>query len=216
MCRVPHHLPFQIRVQLGVVSLEHWVKCKDRALEYAGVFNGDCLHLQVFSYRYFYLDFMIFGVYFYFQTFMSCKRFNWEFLTLELSYILRLVTFIDLCKINKLAMSLNSYFMDLGCDTLYIFDAKFFPLSIFIIIVIFNSNQAIRKFQLCTLICRERKVIISFSNIQNKKVSSIVRLTSTSYCIQQRRQGSNSQVQTIELSPKKKKKLHVHVHYILT
>ena len=81
-------------------------------------------------------------------------------------------------------------------------------LSIFIIIVIFNSNQTIRKFQLCSLICRERKVIISFTNIQNKKVSDIVRLTSTSYCIQQRHQGSNSQIQTIELSqqPKKKKK----------
>lgn len=102
---------------------------------------------------------------------------------MELYYILKLVTFIELCKFNKLVMPLNSYFMDFSCDTLHMFDAKFFPLSIVIIIVIFNSNQPLRKIQLYNLFFRERKVIISFSNIQNKKVSGIVRLTSTSYCI---------------------------------
>ena len=51
--------------------------------------------------------------------FRYCKRFIKSLVYLEFYLILELISFIEICKINKLVMPLNSCFMDLGHDTIY-------------------------------------------------------------------------------------------------
>ena len=71
--------------------------------------------ILVFFFFFFFLDFMIFGFYLQLWMFRHCNGLFKNFITCSF-IIFEIVTLIDI-QSDNLIMHLNSYFLNLGCDS---------------------------------------------------------------------------------------------------